>query len=99
MRQRDLRSFGSDRRKRVRVVAAKNAGAPVTIVPLLKETNGPRLSYRIGMGVRYSDQEWKRDLNRVIKEQQPVIDALLQSYGVPLVDESNNLITPAAATK
>jgi quinoprotein dehydrogenase-associated probable ABC transporter substrate-binding protein len=78
---------------------ARNAGAPVTIVPLLKETNGPRLSYRIGMGVRYSDQDWKRDLNRVIKEQQPMIDALLQSYGVPLVDQSNNLIAPAAATK
>jgi quinoprotein dehydrogenase-associated probable ABC transporter substrate-binding protein len=78
---------------------AKQAGAPVTIVPLLKETNGPRLSYRIGMGVRYSDQEWKRDLNRLIREQQPAIDALLQSYGVPLVDESNHLITPAAATK
>jgi quinoprotein dehydrogenase-associated probable ABC transporter substrate-binding protein len=78
---------------------AKRANTPVTIVPLLKETNGPRLSYRIGMGVRYSDQDWKRDLNRVIKEQQPAIEALLQSYGVPLVDESNNLITPAAATK
>ncbi|HEX3439426.1 MAG TPA: substrate-binding domain-containing protein [Pseudolabrys sp.] len=78
---------------------AKHAGAPVTIVPLLKETNGPRLSYRIGMGVRYSDQDWKRDLNRLIREQQPVIDALLQSYGVPLVDESNNLVSPAAATK
>jgi hypothetical protein len=65
----------------------------------LKETNGPRLSYRIGMGVRYSDQDWKRDLNRLIREQQPVIDALLQSYGVPLVDESNNLVLPAAATK
>jgi quinoprotein dehydrogenase-associated probable ABC transporter substrate-binding protein len=78
---------------------AKNADAPVTIVPLLNETNGPRLSYRIGMGVRYSDQEWKRDLNRLIREQQPAIDALLQSYGVPLVDESNHLITPAAATK
>jgi quinoprotein dehydrogenase-associated probable ABC transporter substrate-binding protein len=78
---------------------AKRASGPVTIVPLLKETNGPRLSYRIGMGVRYSDQDWKRDLNRIIKEQQPAIDALLQSFGVPLVDENNNLITPASATK
>ena len=78
---------------------AKHAGTPITIVPLLKETNGPRLSYRIGMGVRYSDQDWKRDLNRLIREQQPAIDALLQSYGVPLVDESNHLITPAAAAK
>lgn len=78
---------------------AKRAGAPVTVVPLLKETNGPRMSYRIGMGVRYSDQEWKRDLNSLIRQKQPEITALLQSYGVPLLDEDNHLITPAATAK
>ena len=78
---------------------AKQAGVPVTVVPLLKETNGPRMSYRIGMGVRYSDQEWKRELNRLIREKQPLINAMLQSYGVPLLDESNHLITPAASAK
>jgi len=76
---------------------AKRAGAQVMVVPLLKETHGPRMSYRIGMGVRYSDQEWKRALNRLIREKQPAIEALLASYGVPLVDESNHLVTPAAA--
>jgi quinoprotein dehydrogenase-associated probable ABC transporter substrate-binding protein len=78
---------------------AKRAATPVTVVPLLKETNGPRMSYRIGMGVRYSDQEWKRELNRLIREKKPAIDALLASYGVPLVDESNHIIAPAAAAK
>jgi len=78
---------------------AKKATPALHVTPLVKETGGPRLVYRIGMGVRYSDQDWKRDLNRLIREQQPVIDALLQSYGVPLVDESNNLVSPAAATK
>jgi mxaJ protein len=71
---------------------AKQAKSPVTVVPLLKEPNGPRMRYRIGMGVRYSDQEWKRDLNRLIKARQADITALLQDYGVPLLDESEHLI-------
>jgi len=75
---------------------AKQAKSPVTVVPLLKEPNGPRMHYRIGMGVRYSDQEWKRELNRLIKVKQADITALLQDYGVPLLDESEHLIVPTA---
>ncbi len=78
---------------------AKQAKIPVTVVPLLKETNGPRMSYRIGMGVRYTDLEWKRALNRLIRKKQPAITALLQSYGVPLLDENNHIIARAAADK
>lgn len=78
---------------------ARHAKTPVTVVPLLKETNGPRMSYRIGMGVRYTDQEWKRELNRLIREKQDVITALLQSYGIPLLDEGNHVIAPASTGK
>jgi quinoprotein dehydrogenase-associated probable ABC transporter substrate-binding protein len=78
---------------------AKKANAPVKVVPLLKETNGSRLTYRIGMGVRYSDQEWKRELNRLIRAKQAEINTLLSSYGVPLLDESNHLVEPAATGK
>jgi hypothetical protein len=28
------------------------------------------------MGVRYADQEWKRQLNRTIQDNQPAIDRL-----------------------
>ena len=41
------------------------------VVPLTKETSGPQMTYRIGMAVRASDQEWKRTLNRLIMENQP----------------------------
>jgi hypothetical protein len=37
------------------------ANAKVTVMPLVKETTGPRLAYRIAMGVRYADQGWKRE--------------------------------------
>jgi mxaJ protein len=51
------------------------------------------MSYRITMGVRPSDQEWKRTLNRVIRENQAEINRILLDYNVPLIDEHDNPIT------
>ena len=72
---------------------AKHAKTPVKVTPLVKETSGPRMIYRIGMGVRHSDQEWKRLLNKLIAENQTEITHILAIYGVPLLDENNALLT------
>jgi quinoprotein dehydrogenase-associated probable ABC transporter substrate-binding protein len=64
----------------------------LTVAPLTKEKVS-RMTYRITMGVRPSDQNWKRQLNRVISENQVEINHLLQSYGVPLLDEQDRPIT------
>jgi quinoprotein dehydrogenase-associated probable ABC transporter substrate-binding protein len=71
---------------------AKNADPPLTIVPLTKEQGGSRMVYRITMGVRPSDQEWKRQLNQLIEENQSEINKILLDFGVPLLDEQNDLI-------
>lgn len=55
--------------------------------PLLKETAGPRMFYRITMGVRLPEQEWKRQLNSLIRRHQDEINAILREAGVPLVDD------------
>ena len=78
---------------------ARHAASAVTVVPLVKETTGPRLAYRIAMGVRYADQEWKRQLNRTIQDNQPAINRLLLSFGVPLLDEDDRLITEDSIPK
>ncbi|WP_076859028.1 substrate-binding domain-containing protein [Bradyrhizobium mercantei] len=78
---------------------AKKANPPLHITPLVKETTGPKLVYRIGMGVRGSDQNWKRQLNRLIQENQPAINKILLDYGVPLLDENDRPIGPETATK
>lgn len=78
---------------------ARQASSAMTVVPLVKETTGPHLDYRIAMGVRFSDQEWKRLLNRLIAENQPAINKVLLSYGVPLLDENDRPITGDALTK
>jgi quinoprotein dehydrogenase-associated probable ABC transporter substrate-binding protein len=78
---------------------ARQASSAVTIVPLVKETTGPRLVYRIAMGVRFADQEWKRLLNRTIQENQLAINTLLLSFGVPLLDDNDRPITEGSSAK
>jgi len=72
---------------------ASRSNPALIVAPLLKETLGPPLIYRIGMAVRPSDQEFKRTLNKLIAENQTEINKLLLSYDVPLLDESGGLIT------
>jgi quinoprotein dehydrogenase-associated probable ABC transporter substrate-binding protein len=78
---------------------ARKANPPLHVTPLVKETTGPRLVYRIGMGVRPADQNWKRQLNRMIQENQPAINKILLDYGVPLLDENDKPIGAETATK
>jgi quinoprotein dehydrogenase-associated probable ABC transporter substrate-binding protein len=78
---------------------AKQSDPPLTVVPLLKETVGTPLMFRIGMAVRPSDQEWKRTLNRLIMENQSEINKLLISYHIPILDESNAPITAETLSK
>jgi quinoprotein dehydrogenase-associated probable ABC transporter substrate-binding protein len=77
---------------------ARKANPPLHVTPLVNEKTGPPLVYRIGMGVRRADQNWKRLLNRLVLENQPEINKILFDYGVPLLDENNQRIT-AETTK
>ncbi|TVQ56154.1 MAG: quinoprotein dehydrogenase-associated putative ABC transporter substrate-binding protein [Rhodobacteraceae bacterium] len=60
---------------------------PLVATPLLNEPLPPRLFYRITMGVRAGEDDWKRELNALIRRKQTEIDAILTEFGVPLVDE------------
>lgn len=72
---------------------AKQSSPALHVTPLVHEPSGPKLAYRIGMGVRAGDQNWKRLLNRLIRENQPAINKILLAYGVPLLDENDRQIT------
>jgi quinoprotein dehydrogenase-associated probable ABC transporter substrate-binding protein len=78
---------------------ARQSDPPLHVVPLLKESGGPPLSYRMTMGVRPTDQNWRRELNNVIRANQAEITKILVGYGVPLLDEGGHIITsgPPAA--
>jgi quinoprotein dehydrogenase-associated probable ABC transporter substrate-binding protein len=72
---------------------AARGGEKLTVVPLLKETVGPRMAYRITFGVRPTEDEWKRQLNTLIAKLQGKFDTVLLQYGVPLLDEQDHVIT------
>ncbi len=78
---------------------AKKSTPALHVTLLVKEKAGPRLVYRIGMGVRPSDQNWKRELNRLIQENQPAINKILLDYGVPLLDENDQPISAETTAK
>ena len=71
---------------------AKQNGAKLTVVPLVNETRGPRMAYRITMGVRRQELEWKRQLNRLLRKHKDEIEKILAGYGVPLLDEQDQLL-------
>jgi quinoprotein dehydrogenase-associated probable ABC transporter substrate-binding protein len=71
---------------------AKEIDPNLTVVALTNEKSG-HMAYRITMGVRPSDQEWKRTLNKVIRENQAEINKILLDFQVPLIDENNKPIT------
>jgi quinoprotein dehydrogenase-associated probable ABC transporter substrate-binding protein len=76
---------------------AKRQNPPLQLVPLVKETVGPKLAYRITMAVRPADQQFKHLLNKLIQENQREINSILLSFGVPLLDERDQPIKQAAA--
>jgi quinoprotein dehydrogenase-associated probable ABC transporter substrate-binding protein len=78
---------------------ARLASPQMRVTLLTKESSGPQLAYRIAMGVRPTDQNWKRLLNRLIAENRAEINRLLIGFGVPLLDENDQPITTDTPAK
>ena len=57
-----------------------------------KTSGGIRLDYHIAMGVRPSDTDFRRALNRVIAKQTAGIAAILTDFGIPMLDEQGRAI-------
>ena len=65
----------------------------------LGEHPGARLDFRISMGLRRDEPEWKRQINELLAAHQDEIQAILLDYGVPLLDEQGRPIRGAAEGK
>ncbi|TGD95823.1 rare earth element methanol dehydrogenase accessory protein XoxJ [Methylobacterium nonmethylotrophicum] len=76
---------------------ARQSGTALAVVPLLHEPDRPPLAYRIAMGVRHGENEWKRILNTALRKRRAEIEAVLRDYAVPLLDEEENRLLPADA--
>jgi quinoprotein dehydrogenase-associated probable ABC transporter substrate-binding protein/PQQ-dependent catabolism-associated CXXCW motif protein len=76
----------------------RKQATPLTLVPLVSDPRaGLRLDFRISMGIRPDEPQWKHDVNDLIRELKPQIEQILHDYGVPLLDEQGRLVTGDAA--
>lgn len=73
---------------------AKVQNLPIEMRALPTEPGGARMDYRITMGVRGQEPEWRRRVNAVIRERQGDINAILREYGVPMLDPQGRLQAP-----
>ncbi|MGU3538318.1 rare earth element methanol dehydrogenase accessory protein XoxJ [Methylobacterium sp. A54F] len=76
---------------------AKQSGTDMVVTPLLQEPDRPSMSYRIAMGVRMGEDDWKRSLNTILRKRRADIEGVLRAFDVPLLDENDNkLLEPTA---
>lgn len=74
---------------------AKQSGVPMEVVPLLEEPDRPPLTFRIAMGVRMEENDWKRSLNTILRKRRADIEKVLRDYDVPLLEEEGNTLLAA----
>lgn len=68
---------------------------PLKVVPLVEDDSGARLDYRITMGIRRNEPQWKDWINDFIARRQADIDAVLAEHHVPLLDRRGALLSYA----
>lgn len=66
---------------------------PLTMRALPSAPGAARMDYRITMGVRANEPQWRRRINAAIRDRQAEITAVLRDYGVPLLRPDGRLDT------
>lgn len=74
---------------------AQRQSVPLEVTPLIDEDRSIRLDFRISMGIRRNEPQWKRRLNELIADSRDQIEAILLDYGIPLLDEQGRPIEAA----
>jgi quinoprotein dehydrogenase-associated probable ABC transporter substrate-binding protein len=76
---------------------AKQSGVEMDVVPLLKEPDRPPMAFRVSMGVRLEENDWKRTLNTALRKRRADIEKVLRDFQVPLLDEEENKLLQSSA--
>jgi quinoprotein dehydrogenase-associated probable ABC transporter substrate-binding protein len=61
--------------------------AQLVSIPMRSEP-GVKFDFKMAMGVRYGEREWKQQIETLIDAKQNEIRAILDEFGVPLVDDA-----------
>jgi len=69
----------------------KAAGAQVAVIPFLPDP-AIRFDFRIAMGVRFGEREWRDRIQQLLDAKRERIQAILAAYGVPQLDDEGRLM-------
>lgn len=75
----------------------KELAPDLVLTPLAPDPGHERLDFRVSMGIRYNEPDWKHLLNGLLEQHKADIQAILMDYGVPLLDDRGKLIQRASA--
>lgn len=67
---------------------AQRVKTPALAVVPMKSEPGVKFDFEMAMGVRYGEREWKQQIEGLLESKRSEIQAILQAYGVPVVDAS-----------
>jgi len=72
-------------------LARNTQTAPIVAVPLASRP-GMKLDFEIAMGVRQGDKTFRQRIDQLITANQDKINAILDQYGVPLLDQKGQAL-------
>jgi quinoprotein dehydrogenase-associated probable ABC transporter substrate-binding protein len=75
---------------------AQRVKSPVLVVVPFKPDPEIQFDFRIAMGVRFGEREWKERIERLIEANRPRIQAILAAYGVPQLDDQGRIMAVPA---
>jgi mxaJ protein len=67
---------------------AQRTSFPALVVVPLQSEPGVRFDYPMAMGVRYGERAWKQQIEDLIDAKHADIQAILRTYGVPLLEDA-----------
>jgi mxaJ protein len=73
---------------------AKNARPAAVVSVPLKSRPGMKLDFEIAMAVRFGEKDFKQRIDQLIEANRPQIGAILEQYGVPLLDQQGLVLAP-----
>ena len=72
---------------------AKRVKSPELMTIPMQSEPGVKFDFKMAMGVRYGEREWKQQIESLIEAKRPQIRAILEEFGVPLIDEIPQAVT------
>ena len=79
---------------------AERQAQPIALTLLPSDRReGLQMDFRVSLGIRPNEPDWKHELDAALRELEPEIEAILAEYHVPQLDNRGQLIDPATVRR